>query len=293
MAQCISPIRLKTPDKPKPFRDVPCGKCAACMQRKRSEWSVRLQNELQYASSAAFITLTYSDEYFQEQHPLGSFIGDLYAHLFPEDGKEMLQIKEFDDYLKDRTSVKKKELQDFMKRFRFHDKSPNIRFYGVGEYGEKSLRPHYHILLFNFNRQSLEQTLLKSWTFGLFDIGDVTEASIHYVSGYVMTKQFSPNDDWCERSFALMSRRPGIGYAHLEKIAENYTENPRSFMTLKGGYKVGLPRYYRDKLYSDEAKLEIQHEINSTVKPVDYKTYKRQVENNNTVLKNFSKNKKI
>ena len=66
MAQCISPIRLKTPDKPKPFRDVPCGKCAACMQRKRFEWSVRLQNELQYASSAAFITLTYSDEYFQE-----------------------------------------------------------------------------------------------------------------------------------------------------------------------------------------------------------------------------------
>ena len=97
----------------KPFRDVPCGKCAACMQRKRSEWSVRLQNELQYASSAAFITLTYSDEYFQELHPLGSLIGDLYAHLFPEDGKEMLQIKEFDDYLKDRTSVKKKELQDF------------------------------------------------------------------------------------------------------------------------------------------------------------------------------------
>ena len=93
MAQCISPIRLKTPDKPKPFRDVPCGKCAACMQRKRSEWSVRLQNELQYASSAAFITLTYSDEYFQVQHPLGSLIGDLYAHLFPEDGKEMLQSK--------------------------------------------------------------------------------------------------------------------------------------------------------------------------------------------------------
>ena len=145
MAQCISPIRLKTPDKPKPFRDVPCGKCAACMQRKRSEWSVRLQNELQYASSAAFITLTYSDEYFQELHPLGSLIGDLYAHLFPEDGNEMLQIKEFDDYLKDRASVKKKDLQDFMKRFRFHDKSPNIRFYGVGEYGEKSLRPHYHI----------------------------------------------------------------------------------------------------------------------------------------------------
>ena len=81
----------------------------------------------------------------------------------------------------------------------------------------------------------------------MFDIGDVTEASIHYVSGYVMTKQFSPNDDWCERSFALMSRRPGIGFAHLEQIAGNYTENPRSFMTLKGGYKVGLPRVlYRD-----------------------------------------------
>ena len=50
-----------------------------------------------------------------------------------------------------------------------------------------------------------------------------------------------------------MSRRPGIGYAHLEHIAENYTENPRSFMTLKGGYKVGLPRCFPVTIFALKA----------------------------------------
>jgi len=292
MAQCLSPIRLKTPDKPTPFRDVPCGKCAACMLKKRFEWSTRLQHELQYATSAAFITLTYSDEYFEKKHPIGSTINQLL--MFEEvDQNIMVGIKEFDEYLKDRTSVKKKEMQDFLKRFRHHDKSPNIRYYAVGEYGEKSLRPHYHLLMFNFDYPNLEQNLLKSWSYGLFYIGSVTEASIHYVSGYVMTKQFSPNDDWCERSFALMSRKPGIGSAYLQDVAEHYINNPKPYLTMKGGYKVGMPRYYKDKLYTDEAKLQIQHDINKSLKPRTDEMYSRQIQNNNQMLNNFSKNKKI
>lgn len=271
MARCLSPIRLKVENKPNPYNDVPCGKCYNCLQRKRAEWSLRLQNELQYSSSAFFITLTYSDEYRLDK------LNDYNNH-------------ETEEYVKDVCSVHKTHLQNWIKRFR--KLNPNgVRYYAVGEYGTKSKRPHYHVLLFNCKPELLEANLQKSWTFGGTHVGNITDASIHYVTGYVINKYIAPND--LNPEFALMSRNPGIGSKKLEKIAEQMTNNIQPYIVSKGGYKFPIPRFYRDKIFSDEA-IE---KIKTIAQGFDEKTIKekrREYSQHNEKLSKLQKlNKKI
>lgn len=273
--KCIAPITLmaKVPKykngKWERSYQVPCGKCAACMSNKRNQWSVRLQKELQYSTSAAFVTLTYSEDYFFEQ---------------------CIKSPDVEAQIKYNSSVHKSDFQDFMKRFRYHDTSKNIRYFAVGEYGSKSNRPHYHVLLFNIDFKNLDMNIAKAWPFGMVDIGTVTDASIHYVTSYVITSKYKPYK-WCEPSFALMSRKPGIGHAYLEKNAEYFTDNPTNAIRLPGGYLLPLPRFYKDKLYNSFVKDYLASTTPIQEDP-DYLTYIRWRENNDIILKRFSKNKK-
>lgn len=272
--KCISPLRIrrKSPHPAGDFIDVPCGKCAHCMQNKRTEWSIRLQKELQFASSAVFVTLTYSDDYFYDYMLKASDFQAAYIHC---------------------KSVHKKDLQDFMKRFRYHDGSPNIRYFAVGEYGEKTYRPHYHLLLFNCDFSRISENLGNSWLFGHFHVGEVNESSIHYVTGYVLTKKFRPSDD-VDYSFSLMSRRPGIGHCF---VYSNYgrllSSDPSPYLVLRGGMKVPIPRYFKDKLYTEEQKYFLKLDVQAYADEhyVDPLMYSRYLYNNERVLNRFSKNK--
>lgn len=70
---------------------------------------------------------------------------------------------------------------------RFPD-SPNLRYYTVGEYGTQTHRPHYHSIMFNMQPQLLRE-LPEIWGQGITHHGTVTQASIHYVTKYVIEKE--------------------------------------------------------------------------------------------------------
>ena len=95
----------------------PCGKCPPCLRRRVSGWSFRLVKQGEQACSALFVTLTYDDE------------------KVPKTASGLMTLQ-------------KSDLQKFFKRLRkkTHEK---ISYYAVGEYGDKTQRPHYHIILFN------------------------------------------------------------------------------------------------------------------------------------------------
>ena len=105
---------------------VPCGKCYNCKSRRASTWSTRLLQESKRSTTAHFITLTYDTKY--------------------------VPITE-----KGFMSLDKKHLQQFFKRLRqWHGKNHiGIRYYAVGEYGGKTYRPHYHIIIYNRSKISL------------------------------------------------------------------------------------------------------------------------------------------
>lgn len=198
---------------------VPCGKCNFCLQARRSEWSFRLRQELRASESSHFLTLTY------EKAP-------------QENGIETLR---------------KKDLQDFFKRLR-KSCPTKIRYYAVGEYGTRTIRPHYHALLFNAPTKFLESSLDSTWSHGHTMIGTVTDSSIHYVTKYHVNKV----GDYPGRAppFVLMSRRPGIGSRYLDTHAKWHLHGLKSF-TQMNGFIGRMPRFYADKIFTKEQKQMI------------------------------------
>lgn len=225
---------------------VPCRGCIGCRLDYARDWSTRCLHESQMHKLNDFITLSYSDE-----------------HL-PKGG--VLNYRDF---------------QLFMKRVRF-EVGP-VRFYMCGEYGEQTMRPHYHALIFGhmfegrkkWTRNAQGQWLYRSaqlerlWPFGQSLAGAVTKQSCGYVARYVMkklggalaTERYSRTDPETGEIYQLptpfckMSLRPGIGEAWFRKYG--YQVYDRDYVIVSG-QKVKPPAYY-EKLhdrYLDEVILE-------------------------------------
>lgn len=226
--QCISPLTIRHGGAK---NVVPCGKCNFCLSNKRSDWSFRLGQELKRASSAKFLTLTYAD---------------CKLPVNPTSG--LLELCKEDMVL-------------FMKRLRKENSKlsdEKIRFYSVGEYGTRTLRPHYHSIMFNLHPDVITR-LPKLWQMGNIHCGEVTPASIHYVTKYVINRAM----DYAGREppFALMSRRPGIGADYLRTHEKWHNVKSRNYGQVNG-IKTRLPRYYKDRFYnSAERALYHQQQI--------------------------------
>jgi len=213
------------------YMALPCGKCPACMRRRVSGWAFRLQKHSEQSNSAHFVTLTYSTENLK--------------------------------YTKNRwPTLVKKDLQDFFKRLRKLTKQ-KISYYAVGEYGDITDRPHYHIILFNANPKLVEDAWsLNNINIGNVHYGDVSGASINYVLSYINKKWngrgFGELDDR-QREFAVMSK--GLGAGYITETMKNWhtkgnIEN-KVYLPLKDGKKAAMPRYYKDKLYDKGQKFRI------------------------------------
>lgn len=231
-------------DVPKDLRpiEIPCGKCIGCRLEYSRQWANRCMLELESHESSYFVTLTYDDKNLPENR-----------------------------------SVSKREMQLFMKRLRFQFKDQKIRFYGCGEYGDKTMRPHYHIILFGLKLDDLvlykksglgynyynSPSLDAVWQKGYCVVADVSWDTCAYTARYVLKKL---NGDMAkvyselniEPEFVLMSRRPGIGREYYDKNkGELYNYDYINVKTDKGGKKFKPPRYY-DTLYEIENPEKMQ-----------------------------------
>lgn len=192
----------------RPFRrglmEFGCGQCVMCEINKRRIWVTRLMLEQKQHEASCFVTLT-----FDEDH-------------FPKNG-----------------SVHPRDLQLFMKRVRYHVDSP-LRYFGVGEYGDFTFRPHYHVALFGFRPEEHVQSfrdqkcscgICDSWRFGSVHIGDLNDASASYIAGYVGDKlrdRDNPRLEGRYPVFSRMSLKPGIGAGAIEAIADVLTSEQGS-----------------------------------------------------------------
>lgn len=233
---CMNPFTLSEDNG---GHQVPCGKCYNCKRRRASTWSSRLMKEYERSESGYFITLTYDTKYI----PITS---------------------------KGFMSLDKKHLQQFFKRLRqWHGKNHiSIKYYAVGEYGGKTYRPHYHIILFNANIDFIE----KSWSdcvnkkqqlfrpLGQIHYGTLTEASVGYTLKYISKAKRIPlhNNDDRIPEFSLMSKGLGTNYL-TEKMIQWHKAIPeeRIYIKLKDGKKAPLPRYYKQKIYDESEKEKI------------------------------------
>lgn len=105
-------------------------------------------------------------------------------------------------------SLDKTDVQKFFKRLRKASTGKaRIKYYAVGEYGTQTMRPHYHIILFNAQKDLLQA----AWNLGEIHIGDVSGATIAYTLKYVSKEGKIPQhkNDMRRPEFSLMSK--GLG----------------------------------------------------------------------------------
>lgn len=188
----------------------------------------RLMKEAESSDSAFFVTLTYADDKIKT-----SFNG------YP--------------------TLDKADFQKFMKRLRktheaIFPESKKLKYYAAGEYGDKTERPHYHAIIFNTKQEIIE----KAWSLdgeklGHVHYGQLSEASATYSLKYINKIGKIPAHELDDREpeFQLMSK--GLGKTYLTRSMAKWHKadlTNRMYITLKGGVKVSMPRYYKEKLYT-------------------------------------------
>lgn len=230
---CMTPF-AKTDQKEGVNYRFPCGKCPECTARRIAAWSFRLTQQEKISTMAHFLTLTYDTN-----------------HIPITDNGFM--------------SLNKRDAQLFIKRLRkAHTKEEMlqnpIRYYLAGEYGGRTKRPHYHIILFNARTELLQP----AWNLGAIHYGTVGGASIGYTLKYISKpKTYRHANDDRTNEFALMSKRLGANYLTPAIVHWHHSDlENRMHMVIPDGKKISMPRYYKDKLYDEDQRAQIaQHHI--------------------------------
>lgn len=227
---------------------VPCGKCVACMVTERALWSWRLVQEAKSAQMARFITLTYDDIHLPIVTKIVNRMVD--DKMIPEMRANMTLVKQ--------------DLKSYIKRVRKY--APLIRYFGVGEYGSHTKRPHYHAIIFNAD----SDLLIDKWKdkekrpIGNAYIMTSNEFAMLYVTKYLLSPEnielkWLLKENGQEYPFRLMSK--GLGKSYItDNIVKYHNDNVSALTYLEGGIKQILPRYFKERIFEKDM-LEIVNGI--------------------------------
>ncbi len=235
---------------------VACGQCLGCRLDNSRMWAARIVHESTQHDHNGFITLTYRPKDACTKKQL------THKKHEPEDG-----------------SLDKSHFRDFMKRLR-KQTNHKLKYFHVGEYGEKLQRPHYHACLFGmrFSDEVLfddtdgnylwtSQILEDTWGYGFATVGELSFESAAYCARYCLAKitgikaqdHYLRADDygvayWLKPEYITMSRgrKPGQGIGG--KWYENYKDDvfPSDEIPVPGsGVFPKVPRYYEEILKSE------------------------------------------
>jgi hypothetical protein len=111
------------------------------------------------------------------------------------------------------------------------------------------------------------------WQKGNVDLAACNMATINYVVGYVMQGVWTPEHELDDRApqFSCMSKGLGSSYLTDEIYDYHYDRMDTSAMH-PSGFRIPLPRYYKDKIFTVEEKAEL-YEINQQVREVDWQEF--------------------
>lgn len=184
--------------------NVPCGQCMPCRINKGRHWSVRIlleemENYRKFGTYTWFLTLTY--------HP------DKVPYVPDLDGAPLFTLR-------------KKKFLKWLNNEIERTTGP-LRYYAVGEYGEQTLRPHYHLAVFP-RADAQAEALSRRWSesFGHTSMYPLNAARARYLANYTAKKLTSDTDIRLalgqEPEFRTSSRSPALAAGSVGELIAPY-----------------------------------------------------------------------
>lgn len=183
---------------------VPCGQCMPCRINNQRKKAARIMFEnihhyMEYRIPGMFVTLTYNDKHVPKTI----------------EGVQTLRRKAFLKWINNAQ----------------RSTEYGVRYFAVGEYGDISRRPHYHMALFCRSIEDVTR-FVKPWakTYGFVQVTPINPQRAGYLASYTTKKCTRIDDlrleDGQEPEFSTSSKRPGLGHDFAVRVAYQYKRAP-------------------------------------------------------------------
>lgn len=174
--------------------NYPCRQCMPCRINLARDWTTRiLLEQSMHPQHSAFVTLTYDDKTVPKT----------------DAGVPTLRKKKFDRWLA--KTIERR--------------TPGLRYYHVGEYGDNTFRPHHHLCVFPDNYRQIQQ-FADAWKNGYVSAYPLTPQRAAYCAAYTTKKLTKDSDQRLEPGqepeYRSSSRRPPIGSAFIHSMVARY-----------------------------------------------------------------------
>lgn len=217
---------------------IGCGWCMECMKQKANHWKVRLMEDIKEHKNGRFITLTFSNEAYTK----------------------LAEGIEATGYLLD-NEIATKAVRYFLERWRRKHKK-SVRHWLITELGGNGTENiHLHGIIWTDTPSEINRI----WNNGKFEYGYVwdgtrkngqvvnyvNEKTVNYITKYV-TKADLKHKSYKPK--ILCSAGIGRNYIDRYDAKKNKFQgtDTQEYYKTRQGYKMGLPIYWRNKLYSEE-----------------------------------------
>lgn len=203
---------------------VGCGKCIECKKQKAREWQVRLNEEILESGKVHFMTMTFSDEALEKS---------------TETDPNKIAAAAITQFRKDWYKKYKETIKHWLVTELGHDNTERLHLHGF--------------LWTDKTCDKIEEV----WKNGWVDTGEyVNEKSVGYCVKYV-SKVDEKHPDFVSKVFA--SKGLGIGYLKKHQANQNKFngKETKEYYKTPSGIKLALPKYYRNKLYSEKEREQL------------------------------------
>lgn len=230
----------------------PCGKCQGCLRRRRRGWVGRMLAEQAALGDTSFITLTYEDDQLPLRHHRGL---DIWIPT--------LEKSHAKNWIR---SVRRKATP----------RGLPMRFFMAAEYGTKTGRPHYHVILFGIGPTWMKD-FEPCWKRGFQSWYPASAASMAYVAKYCLKHGKDPelslpeHGEWSLENprvtvppFRRLSRNPPLGADLATRVIKavrtpgRITDLLEAEKFIKGNYRTNGDNYPIDRTIKDRIEKQLQ-----------------------------------
>ena len=246
---------------------VSCGKCPVCRKNRCNEWVFRLMIEERYCIASHFVTLTYDtwSVPLTKNNMMTLHKGDkCYYRKGPKKGQWNGKYEtDLQKYIK---AIRKKNNEIADKK---GIERPKVVYWATGEYGDKNYRPHYHLIIFNvldsnifaecWKKKYIDGKYRQS---GIVHIGNCTSDSVAYCLKYLDKENRIPlhSNDKRRKEYNIQSLNIGAAYL-TDQMIEYHKRHLNRYYLRVGRFKYKMPRYYADKIFTEEEKRKISYYV--------------------------------